>query len=89
MMLAVTIRKAVTVNGIGRAQGEQRCVKRRVQCGVRATVPIEDIWSEKIRGCSYRGGNTSCLAVNLQTYREARQKVRYSLIATNFRFAAK
>jgi hypothetical protein len=58
-------------------------------CGDRATAPIEDIWCEKIHGCSYRGGNTSCLAVNLQTYREARQKVRYALIATNVRFAAK
>jgi hypothetical protein len=26
--------------------------------------------------------------VNLQTYREARQKVRYVLMATNFRLAA-
>jgi hypothetical protein len=26
---------------------------------VRATALIEDIWCEKIRGCSYRGGNTS------------------------------
>ena len=24
--------------------------------GDRATAPIEDIWCEKIRGCSYRGG---------------------------------
>jgi hypothetical protein len=28
-------------------------------------------------------------AVNLKTYREARQKVRYPLIATNCRFTAK
>jgi hypothetical protein len=55
--------------------------------GLRATAKRQDIWCEKIRGCGYRGGNAA--AVNLQTYREARQKVRYPLIATNFRFVAK
>lgn len=39
----------------------------------RATALIDDIWFEKIHGCSYRGGNTSCLAANLQTYRLARR----------------
>ena len=24
-------------------------------CGDRATAPVENIWCEKIRGCSYRG----------------------------------
>ena len=28
-------------------------------CRDRVTAPIEDIWREKIRRCSYRGGNTS------------------------------
>jgi hypothetical protein len=28
-------------------------------CQDRATAPIDDIWCDKIRGCSYRGGNTS------------------------------
>ena len=27
-----------------------------MKCGERATVPIEEIWCEKIRGCSYRPG---------------------------------
>ena len=26
-----------------------------MKCGERATVPIEEIWCEKIRGCSYSG----------------------------------
>ena len=68
------------------AIGRQGAVERERKRGDRATALIEDIWCEKIRGCSYRGGNTSCLAVNLQTCREAREKVRYPLI---FRFAAK
>ena len=30
--------------------------------GDRATAFIEGIWCKKIRGCSYRGGNTSAAA---------------------------
>jgi hypothetical protein len=40
---------------IGR-QGTTESVTLR---GDRATALIEDIWCEKIRGCSYRGGNTA------------------------------
>ena len=32
--------------------------------GERATALIEDIWCEKIRGCSYGGGNTSACTPN-------------------------
>src|SRR6476620_468540 len=35
-------------------------------CGGRATAPVEDIWCEQIRGCSYRGRDTFCLAVQRQ-----------------------
>ena len=42
-------------SAIGR-QGTTESVRNR---GDRATVPIENIWREKIRGCSYKGGSTS------------------------------
>jgi len=42
---------------------------------VRATASIEEIWCEEMRGCSCRV--------------EARQKVRYAPMATNFRIIAK
>jgi hypothetical protein len=37
----------------------QGTVERERMGGDRATALIEHIWCEKIRGCSYRGGNTS------------------------------
>jgi hypothetical protein len=39
--------------------GPQGPAERERMGGVRATARIEDIWREKIRGCSYRGGDTS------------------------------
>ena len=61
---------------------------RRSRRGDRATVLIEDNLVRENPWLQLQRSDTSC-TVNLQTYREARQKVRYSLIATNFRFAAK
>jgi hypothetical protein len=31
----------------------------REECGDRSTAPVEDIWCETIRGCSYSGGGAS------------------------------
>ena len=53
---------------LGRARGPNRLVtshcdrgplERGHRCRDRATAPIEDIWCEKIRGCSYSGGGAS------------------------------
>jgi len=44
------------------APGPSRSLANRVG---RATAPIEDIWCEKIRGCSYKGDNTSELMSRL------------------------
>jgi hypothetical protein len=53
--------KTLTVEGrrlsaIGRRQGPSEGVKN---CGDRATALLEDIRCQKIRGCSYRRGNTA------------------------------
>lgn len=56
-------------SAIGR-QGSSGGKKKR---GDRATAPIENIWCEKMRGCSCRG----------------RRNVRYAPIASSERFAAK
>ena len=56
------------------AQGPSERVGKR---GERATVPIEEIWCKKIRGCSYRAGRSFLL------------NVRYAPIATKFCGAAK
>jgi hypothetical protein len=53
-------------------------VKRKRNCRDRATALIEDIWCEKIRGCSYTGGNAVLLL-----------NVRYTPIATGIAHAAK
>jgi hypothetical protein len=42
----------------------QGTVKLFGGCGERITALIEDIWCEKIRGCSYRGTNTSACPPN-------------------------
>jgi hypothetical protein len=39
--------------------GRQGTVESAPKRGDRATAPIEEIWCEKIRGCSYRGGGAS------------------------------
>ena len=41
--------------GLAVRQGPPEGVR---SCGERATAHIEDIWFEKIHGCSYRGGGT-------------------------------
>jgi hypothetical protein len=56
----------------------QGTVKLFGGCGDRATALIEDIWCEKIRGCSYTGGNAVLLL-----------NVRYAPIATGIAHAAK
>jgi hypothetical protein len=42
-----------------REHRRQGTVESAPTCRDRATALIEDIWREKIRGCSCRGGNTS------------------------------
>jgi hypothetical protein len=54
----------------------------------RATAHIEDIWREKIRGCSYRD-STSLPSREPTNLPGGSPEVRYVLIATNFAFAAK
>ena len=44
------------------AIGRQGTVEAATLRGERATAPLEDIWVEKIHGCSCRGGNTSAAA---------------------------
>jgi hypothetical protein len=85
----VTRWRGPSKDGVPPEIGRQGTVKPEGDRGDRATALIEHIRCEKIRGCSCRGGNTACLAANPQTCRDARQKVRYPLIATNFRFGAK
>jgi hypothetical protein len=60
--------------------------------GDRATALIEDIWCEKIRGCSYGGGgNTSAARARSHKSRLRRVllNVCYAPTATKFRSAAK
>jgi hypothetical protein len=70
-------------------QSVERVLWRALAAGDRAAAHIEDNLVRENPWLQLQRSDTSCLTVNLQTYREARQKVRYSLIATNFRFAAK
>ena len=55
------------------------------RCGDRATAPIEEIWCEKIRGCSCR--EATRLALLYKPIGRLARKFAYALIAINFRFA--
>jgi hypothetical protein len=59
VMRTTLVMTGATLRNGGRSSGS---FGARMNCGDRETAPIEDIWREKIGGCSYREGNTALMA---------------------------